>query len=136
MNASGVATSSTAGLVAGTHSITATYLETAQFAGSPSDPIAQVVGLIPTTTTLTSAPDPSDPDEPVTLTATITRSVGGAAVAIGEITLSIDGDDEAPVTVDANGQVTLTVDDLDAGRHEADRPLCRWRHLRIESGHR
>jgi N-acetylneuraminic acid mutarotase len=53
------------------------------FAGSTSNPVSQAVvsSLIPTATILTTSPNPSTIGQPVTLSATVSSSLGGAAPA-------------------------------------------------------
>ena len=71
----GVATFSTSALDAATLSITAVYAGHSSDVGSMSPVVKQVV-LYPTTTTLTSAPNPSVVGEAVTFTATVAASAG------------------------------------------------------------
>lgn len=77
----GTALFSTAGLVAGEHSITATYSGDSTFSGSTSPALSQDV-LATTTTILTSSPNPSKPGASVTFTATVTSSAG---IPIGSV---------------------------------------------------
>jgi hypothetical protein len=77
---SGVGTLKYAGLPAGTLSITATYNGSTDDAGSTSSPLSQVVNLEPTTSTLTTSPNPSTSGETVTETCTVTTGNGSTPV--------------------------------------------------------
>ena len=76
LNGSGVATFSTSALAVSTHSITALYTGTTNFATSTSAPLSQVVNPDSTTTTLTSSANPSSFGQWVTFTATVTSALG------------------------------------------------------------
>jgi len=84
LNASAVATYSTAALAVGVHSITATYGGDAQkeIQGSTSTVLSQDVQT-PSTIALSSSLNPSNYGNPVTFTATITS--GGTAAATGTV---------------------------------------------------
>jgi N-acetylneuraminic acid mutarotase len=97
---SGVASLTTTALPAGTDSITALYGGDANFAGSTSTAVNQVVLQASSTTALTSSLNPSQFDEFVTLTATVAGQYGG--VATGTITFS-------------NGNTTLGSAPLNSG---------------------
>lgn len=114
VSASGVATLTTSVLTVGTHPITATYTGTDEFAES-SDDVSQVVNKRDTSTALTSSVNPSQVGSPVTFTATVTA--GGGPVGAGSVTFSLDGTDQAPVAVDANGVATFTTSALSVGTH-------------------
>ena len=66
----GVATCSVTYSATGTNSITATYLGDANFAGSTSSVLSQVVNTAPTTTSVTSSLNPSVTGQSVTFTGT------------------------------------------------------------------
>jgi hypothetical protein len=68
----------TSGLAIGTHYITAVYGGDANFTGSTSTPLTQVVtkAKATTTTTLVSSMNPSVSGKPVTFTATVSSSAG------------------------------------------------------------
>jgi hypothetical protein len=78
VNASGVATLSTAALPQGTLSLTATYSGNVNFATSTS-PAQSLVVVTATATALTAAPNPSTFGQSVTLTATVTPTPTGAS---------------------------------------------------------
>jgi N-acetylneuraminic acid mutarotase len=83
---SGVAVLTTTALLGGTNSITAVYTGDANFAGSTSTAVSQVVNKASTTTTLTSSLNPSTYGQSVTLTATVSGQFGG--IATGTMTFS------------------------------------------------
>lgn len=68
-----------------------------------------------TSTELESSQNPSDLDEAVTFTVTVTGANGGTPT--GNVTFSIDGVNQPNVAL-ANGVATLTTSTLDAGTHE------------------
>src|ERR1019366_9423098 len=70
----GAATLNIATLSVGTHLVTASYAGDANNVASNSSTLTQAVNKAPTTTTLTSAPNPSTFGAAVTLTATVTPS--------------------------------------------------------------
>lgn len=103
-------------LTAGAHVITAVFLATAQYATSTSNAVTQRVDTIATTTTVTSAPDPSDPGQSVTFTATVVST--GGPVGSGAVTFSVDGGPSgAPVAVLADGTASFSVATLEPGAH-------------------
>ena len=75
----GAATLTTTALPTGTDSITAVYAGDAEFAGSTSTVVSQVVNQASSTTTLTSSPNPSTAGQSVTLTASVSGQFGGMA---------------------------------------------------------
>jgi poly(3-hydroxybutyrate) depolymerase len=77
----GSATFTTSSLTGGTDEIKASYPGDSTFASSKSSPVAQVVNLAPTTTTLTSSPNPAGSGQTVVMTANVTGQVGGAVIA-------------------------------------------------------
>ena len=75
--AGGQAVLSLSSLAAGPHSITAAYVGNLNFGGSTSLPLLQTVNTSPTTTTLSSSPNPSSYAQPITLTAAVTAAGTG-----------------------------------------------------------
>jgi parallel beta-helix repeat protein len=69
--ANGTASATISTLGAGTYPITAVYGGSTEYAGSPSNTVIEVVNGAPTTTALTSAPNPSTFGQTVTFTATV-----------------------------------------------------------------
>jgi len=110
----GQATLTTYVLVAGAHSITATYSGDSGFTGSSSSPLAQTVNPASTAVGLASSVNPSAYSQSVTFTATITPQFGGQAT--GTVTFK-DG-----ATVIGGGAVsgnsaTFTTNGLALGSH-------------------
>ena len=77
----GSATFSISSLSGGTDNIKAAYGGDSTFGPSKSKPVAQVVNLATTVTTLTSSPNPVNPGQTVVFTATVTGQVGGIAIS-------------------------------------------------------
>jgi poly(3-hydroxybutyrate) depolymerase len=76
----GSAAFSIATLTGGTDNIKAQYGGDATFGSSTSKAVAQVVNLAPTTTTLTSSPNPASSGQTVTFTASVAGQVGGTLI--------------------------------------------------------
>ena len=76
----GSATFTTASLSGGTDNIKASYGGDSNFGSSKSRAVAQVVNLAPTTTTLTSSPNPANTGQTVVFTANVTGQVNGIAI--------------------------------------------------------
>jgi Bacterial Ig-like domain (group 3) len=114
LNASGVATLTTADLPAGSNVITADYSGDAVFTASTGS-ATQTVNKTATTTVVSSSTNPSFVGQAVAFTAT----VGSALATVlpgGTITFAANGVTvTAPVTLDALGTATLTTADLPAG---------------------
>jgi hypothetical protein len=81
----GVASLTLSSLSPGTHSLTAAYSGEADYAASTSPAVAEAVGLIPTTTAVTSSPTPSSLGQPVTLTATVAPVAPGTGTPTGTV---------------------------------------------------
>jgi hypothetical protein len=73
----GIASLNTSTLVAGTHTITATYGGDGNYAVSTSAALTQVVNVVPTNITLSSNANPVEPNQQITYTATVTGQYGG-----------------------------------------------------------
>jgi uncharacterized repeat protein (TIGR03803 family) len=73
----GSATLMSSALTAGTDAVTAVYGGDTNFATSTSKAVGQVVSKATTATTLTSSPNPSNPGQAVTFTASVTPEFGG-----------------------------------------------------------
>ncbi len=110
----GQAMLSTAALPVGNHTITATYSGDANFLGS-SDTLAQTVNKDPTTTTLTSAPNPSTFGSPATFTATVTANPPGSGTPSGTVTFSRDAIVLGTGSLDTSGRARLTTSGLQVG---------------------
>ncbi|MFI6118058.1 beta strand repeat-containing protein, partial [Kitasatospora sp. NPDC051164] len=114
--AAGVATFTTTDLAVGTHALTAAYSGDTAFNGSTSPVDAQTVTKANTTTTVTTAPNPSVFGQPVSLTATVSVVAPGGGIPTGTVTFFIGGIPQAPVTL-SGGVATLTTAALSVGVH-------------------
>jgi hypothetical protein len=106
------------GFQLGTHSITATYSGDANFAGSTSTAVSQVVNAAPTTTTVTSLDNPGTVGFNVRFLVGATATFGGGPA--GNVTLydgaTVVGVGSLPGSVNNNG-VEIVVSGLAAGSH-------------------
>ena len=108
----GAATIQTSALVAGSHSVAATYGGDSSHASSTSAPVAQVINTATaTTTTLSAAPNPTAVGQPVTLTAAVLPSS-----ATGNVTFK-DGSTVLNTVALSSGSATLATSALTAGSH-------------------
>ncbi|MGP4002228.1 beta strand repeat-containing protein [Streptomyces sp. 8N706] len=115
LDASGVASVSTSTLPAGNYSITATYNGDTNYTPSAGTD-THTVNRAPTSSTVTSTPDPSVFGQPVTFTAVVASSVPGAGTPTGTVTFFFDGG--SPVTASLVGGVaTVTRSNLSVGPH-------------------
>jgi YVTN family beta-propeller protein len=107
----GHASFQSSGLSAGSHSITAVYSGNADFLGSASSALSEVVGAA-TTTAITSA-------MAVTYgtVASVTVSVSSASTPTGSVTLSVDGGAATSLAIDGSGSATFDLGILPAGSH-------------------
>ncbi|MEU8869573.1 Ig-like domain-containing protein [Streptomyces javensis] len=114
----GTASVTASGLTVGTHIVTATYNGDANFASSTGT-TAVVVIQAATTTSVTSAPDPSTLGQPVTFTATVTPVAPGAGVPSGTVTFTISGSGGGTFTqpLSSLGTATLSFSTLGVGAH-------------------
>ena len=72
----GTATFTSAPLLPGTYILTATFPRTGNLGASTAAPLTETIISIPTTTTVTAAPNPGAQNQPITLVATVAASVG------------------------------------------------------------
>ena len=112
--AGGQATVTTSGLAVGAHTITADYEGDVNSTPS-SDSLTQTVERAPTTTTLTSTPNPSTFGQPTTLTATVTVNPPGAGTPTGTVTFRRGAVVLGATTLGTSGLATLTVSGLQVG---------------------
>jgi CSLREA domain-containing protein len=110
----GQASLSTIALTVGTHPITATYSGDADHYGSTSNTVNQVVNQAGTTTMIASALNPSIVGQAVTLTATVTSTVGTPS---GSVQFYADGAALGSPVVLSNGQASLSTSALAIGTH-------------------
>ena len=115
VQADGSATCPTDDLTVGTHTITATFSGTDDYAVN-DDTDAHVVNQAATTVTLSSSSNPAAYGLPVTFTATV--AAGADPVDEGTVTIFVDGTpQQIDSDVDAAGQVTYSTSTLLAGSH-------------------
>ena len=119
LNAAGGATISTApsALKAGIHAITAVYHGDSEYSGSTSPPVSQEVDQADTTTSLTSALNPSPYGQSVTFTATVSPPSSGLPTPTGTVTF-LDGlTDIGTGMLNSAGTATFSTSSLTAGDH-------------------
>ncbi len=102
---SGVAALSVPPLAVGSHNLTATYSGEVNFSGSAGN-ATQVVNPIPTTTTLTPAPNPSTYSQTIVLTARVAPTLTTSLTVSGSVTFADGGTVLGTATV-SNGTATL-----------------------------
>jgi len=103
-------------LAVGTHSLTAVYSGSLEFAPSTSAAVTQTVNLASTSTSLTSTPNPSTVGQAVTLRATVSPVAPATGVPTGSVTFR-DGATSLGVVALVNGSASLTISTLAAGSH-------------------
>jgi hypothetical protein len=104
------ATCQAATLLAGSHSIVASYSGNTQFAPSQSQPLTEVVNRAATTTSITSTPNPSMYLQTVTITATVIGANGGSPTQTVNFTdngNAIPGCGAVALTAQTNGSVAI-----------------------------
>ena len=117
VNPAGNATFSTLSLAVGSHSITAAYGGDANFAGSSSSSVSQVISQPATSTTLAVSPNPANLGQTVTFTATVTVVAPGVGTQTGTITF-LDGSTILGIGVlSPAGTATLSTSSLVVGNH-------------------
>jgi hypothetical protein len=112
--AAGTAGISLAGLAAGVHSITATYSGDSNFTGNTSAVWQHTVSPAGTTTTLVSSPDPSDPGQSVTFTATVASAAG---LPTGNVNFLDGATVLGSGALSAAGTATFSTSTLASGTH-------------------
>jgi hypothetical protein len=119
--ANGVSSISISTLSPGTHSLTAVYSGDTNDAVSTSTALTVTIQQIATVTTLGSSANPLSAGATLRLTAAVTLAPG--ATAYGALTGTVtfyDGSTaigSGPVTINANGQATLSITTLTVGSH-------------------
>jgi len=113
LNADGSGAISVVSFQVGTHSITAVYSGSADFAPSTSAAYSLVVNPDPTVTVLSSAPNPAEFGSPVLFNA----AVSAIAIPTGTVTFFDAGTAIGTAAVDANGNASFTTSSLAVGTH-------------------
>ncbi|MGW3269588.1 beta strand repeat-containing protein, partial [Streptomyces sp. NPDC001056] len=103
----GIASFTTAGLTAGSHIVTAAYSGDPNFASSQAS-TSQTVTPAATTTTVTSAPNPSVYGAQVTISAVVAPVAPGAGIPTGTVTFTSSSGRTRTVALDASGVATFT----------------------------
>ncbi|MEV6318559.1 Ig-like domain-containing protein [Streptomyces sp. NPDC051776] len=116
LDAGGVATFTSDALAVGTYSGTATYNGDTNFMPSTGAD-SHNVEPADTTTTVTSAPDPTVVGQRATFTATVAPVAPGAGTPAGTVTFTIDGTTTLTGTL-AGGIATVSTDTLTPGAHD------------------
>jgi hypothetical protein len=101
-------------LPVGPHIITAVYSGDTHYAASSAE-LVEVVGYR-STTTVTSSPDPSTAGQPVTFTAAVKPVAPGSGTPTGKVVF-LDSKRLLGTAWLSDGQATLTVSNLTAGKH-------------------
>jgi Bacterial Ig-like domain (group 3)/Domain of unknown function (DUF4214) len=116
LNGAGQASVNVSTLTVGTHTITAVYQATANFATSSGSTQQTVNGSASavTTTTVTGTPNPSTVNQLVMLTATVTSPSG---IPTGIVDFSDGTNDLGTRTLNGAGQANFAVSNLTAGTH-------------------
>jgi len=110
----GTAGLSTSALAGGIHPITATYSGDGNFTGSTSAAWQHTVSPAGTATALVSSPNPSDPNQSVTFTATVTSTVG---IPTGNVNFLDGATLLGSGALSAAGAATFTTSALASGNH-------------------
>ena len=103
-------------LAVGSHSLTAAYSGSPDFAPSTSAVVTQTVNKGSTSTSLTSAPNPSTAGQAVTLSSTVRAVAPATGVPTGTVTFS-DGATVLGTATLVNGSASLPVSTLALGSH-------------------
>jgi streptogramin lyase len=131
LDGSGHAVLATAFGSSGSHTLTAVFDGTTDFAPSLSAAIKESVNVAATTTTLSATPSPVVSGQQVVLTATVTPTSPGAGVPTGIVEFSVDGNVIGFAELDASGKAVLKVTTGQTGRHRHPvfSPLGRGTHV-------
>ena len=119
VNASGVATISTAPLSVGGHGVTASFVSATPATLNSDATLAggQQVNAAATTTTVGSSRNPAELGVAVTFTANVTANAPGAGTPTGAVRFRDNGADLGATSLDSVGQAQLTTSSLGVGVH-------------------
>lgn len=101
----------------GTHTLMARFPATVSFAASDSNGVQVAITGVPTTTVLTTTPNPSYPGQNVTLRATLYAAISSQALA-GAVRFFDGNNALGDVTLNANGVASLAVSTFAVGTHD------------------
>lgn len=113
---SGVATLTSSGLTAGSHSITAVYNGNGNFKSS-NDSLLQVVRKANTKTVVTSSKNPSTSGQQVVFTAEVDAVAPGAGTPSGTVTFKDGNISLGTRNLNSSGIATLVISSLSRGSH-------------------
>lgn len=113
---SGVATLTSNGLTAGSHSITAVYNGNGNF-NSSNDSLLQVVRKANTKTVVTSSKNPSTSGQQVVFTAEVDAVAPGAGTPSGTVTFKDGNISLGTRSLNSSGIATLVISSLSRGSH-------------------
>ncbi len=113
LNSSGQAALADSDLSAGTHSLEAEYSGSATYASANSNPLAQVITVQGSSTSLFAAPDPTGYGDTVVAVATVLPAAGGG-VPTGTVAL-MNGKVSVATAPLSDGVAVFAVSTLDAG---------------------
>jgi parallel beta-helix repeat protein len=115
IDSSGAATISTPPLTVGQTALLATYAGQGDFAPATSVEVLVLVQADNLTMTLTSSPNPSGFETPVTFTATVVSTSNGTPT--GDVQFTDNGNPLGSATLDANGVAAFVTSSLTVGTH-------------------
>lgn len=101
----------------GSHSLTAVYSGDANFLGSTSAPLSQVVNQASTAIALSSSSTPSNLNGSITLTARLSVVAPGAGTPTGTIAFQDGSNVLGTGSISSTGQATLSTNSLSVGSH-------------------
>jgi len=102
---------------AGTHTVGGTYNGDTNNSGSTATSVTITVSKGPTTLALVPATSTPAPGAPLQVTANLTESSPGAAIATGTVTFTMDGVNQGTASVVSGTAATLTITAPAAGTH-------------------
>ncbi len=117
LDASGSAVLNTSPLALGAHLFSVSYGGDANFNGSISGVLSEIVNKSATLTTLTTSANPSVSGQSVTFNVTVTAVAPGAGTPSGTVTFLDGAGSLATVSLNGSGQATLTTSALAVGTH-------------------
>jgi hypothetical protein len=124
VDGTGKVTYTTSTLSVGAHTILACYVGTTTYAASSGTKAFTISSIATTTTVTANKTSPQELGTSIVFTATITKTIGGAAVTSGQVKFIEGGTCNSPVTelqaaanVNGSGQVTYTTSSLTVGGH-------------------
>jgi large repetitive protein len=115
LNNSGVATLNLSSLALGSSSISVAYEGGGDFIGSASPALSQIVHKDATTTTVSPSANPSDFDQQVTFTATVSANVPGSGTPTGTVNFDDGATLLGSATLNGSGVATVNLSSLPTG---------------------